>query len=516
MPRRGCLFLLGVCLALACIGGLGLGYRTLPVQAASASLQATSSPGVSNDLCLACHGQPGQTLTLPNGEIVDLYVAPEVYAASVHGEGGYACVQCHTEISGFPHPALTAQSARQLTLQYNLTCQLCHAWVFERQENSVHARALAENQAAATCVDCHGAHNIRRYNDPLTREDLPEARLSIPKTCANCHLAIYQKYAQSVHGAALTDHQNQDVPTCIDCHGVHDIQDPTSAVFRLQSPSMCARCHTDEKKMAKYGLSTYVMSSYVSDFHGTTVMLFDEQSPDAETNKAVCYDCHGIHDISRTKDPVTGLQLQENLLVRCQECHPGATANFPTAWLSHYKPSPDKYPIVYYMSLFYSLFVPGTLGGMGLLVALDVGRRTYERLQRSRKAPPAAAPAPPLAETLAEAPPAEAAAEPAPLEAATPTEAVAEPELLEEAPPVEAAAEPEQIEETLPAEAAPEAPEAVTLETADAETPPEPAAPAAGAEMPEAPPLSEGEPPAAADAPAAEADNPEEAEDDQP
>ena len=34
------------------------------------------------------------------------------------------------------------------------------------------------------------------------------------------------QYRESVHGDALV-HGNPDVPTCIDCHGVHDIPDPT-------------------------------------------------------------------------------------------------------------------------------------------------------------------------------------------------------------------------------------------------------------------------------------------------
>jgi hypothetical protein len=59
--------------------------------------------------------------------------------------------------------------------------------------------------------------------------------------------------------------------------------------------------------------------------------VFEKQSPDAEVNKAVCYDCHGIHDIQRVDDPVSGIQIKENLLVRCKVCHPDATTNFPSA-----------------------------------------------------------------------------------------------------------------------------------------------------------------------------------------
>ena len=79
------------------------------------------------------------------------------------------------------------------------------------------------------------------------------------------------------------------MPTCIDCHGVHNIGDPTTAEFRLKSPEMCAKCHTDPAIMDKYGISTQVLNTYVADFHGTTVTLFEKQSPDAETNKPVCY-----------------------------------------------------------------------------------------------------------------------------------------------------------------------------------------------------------------------------------
>jgi hypothetical protein len=173
-----------------------------------------------------------------------------------------------------------------------------------------------------------------------------------------------------VHGSALTE-GNPDVPTCIDCHGVHNIEDPTTANFRLFSPEICAGCHTDPARMAKYGISTQVLNTYVADFHGSTITLFEKQTPDAETNKPVCYDCHGVHDIVKADDPKKGLSAAGNLLKRCQACHPEATNNFPAAWLSHYIPSSDKYPLVYYVDLFYNFFIPGTLGGMALLVALD-------------------------------------------------------------------------------------------------------------------------------------------------
>ncbi len=128
-----------------------------------------------------------------------------------------------------------------------------------------------------------------------------------------------------------------------------------------------------------------MLNTYVSDFHGQTVALFEKQSPDAQVNKPVCYDCHGVHDISRVDDPHTGLEMQQNLLARCQVCHPDASTNFPAAWMSHYIPSPQNYALVYYVNLFYKFFIPITLGGMALLVVMDASRTLINRSRQRRK-----------------------------------------------------------------------------------------------------------------------------------
>jgi len=343
--------------------------------------ESDSRLSIADEVCLECHGQPGLTLELENGDVLDLYVSQDEYYHSIHGEQGYACVQCHRTIGNYPHPAFEAASLRDASMQLNQTCQYCHISQHLLTQDSVHANALAQGRAeAAICIDCHTAHEVRQINDPITHIPLPETRLWIPETCALCHNEIYQKYLTSVHGSALTDEGNQDVPTCIDCHGVHNIEDPTTNEFRLKSPQICAGCHTDPEIMDKYGISTDVLQTYVADFHGTTTTLFQKQTPDAETNKPVCYDCHGIHDIKSADDPEKGLHVRENLLSRCQVCHPDATINFPDAWLSHYIPSPDKTPLVYYVDLFYAIFIPAVLGGMGVLVVLDLSKRVRNKI----------------------------------------------------------------------------------------------------------------------------------------
>ena len=58
---------------------------------------------------------------------------------------------------------------------------------------------------------------------------------------------IYSKeyYLTINDGGALTAQDNADVPTCVDCHEAHGTLDPLLPRFRLGSPEMCGRCHSN-------------------------------------------------------------------------------------------------------------------------------------------------------------------------------------------------------------------------------------------------------------------------------
>jgi nitrate/TMAO reductase-like tetraheme cytochrome c subunit len=345
------------------------------------SAGATPSPQeVSNDTCLSCHSNKALIKTFPDGEQLSLYIDGSEFSHAVHGEENIACVKCHQAMAQIPHPAFAAQTIRDAQFQLYTVCKECHLEQYTNTLDSVHETALAGgNENAAICTDCHNPHTQGRITDQQTGKILPDARVKIPQTCARCHSTIYNAYKESVHGAALTEEGNTDVPTCIDCHGVHNIQNPTTAQFRNDIPLLCAKCHTNPAIMDKYGISTDVLSTYVADFHGTTVTLFEETNPNLPTNKPVCTDCHGVHDITSVDNPQTGIALKQNLLKRCQLCHPDATANFPDAWMSHYIPSPQHYPVVYYVDLFYKILIPTVLGGMLLYVLTDIYRRFIAR-----------------------------------------------------------------------------------------------------------------------------------------
>ncbi len=328
--------------------------------------------------CLACHDRSDIFMAFDNGDSQSISISADALNDSVHGADNswqpLACADCHQQIEAFPHEPIEVATARDYHLEKYTQCIRCHEQNYDKSVDSVHGAAIEEgNSDAAVCTDCHGAHDTPVPDEPRER---------ISHTCEQCHSEIFNEYATSIHGDALLSESNPDVPTCINCHGVHDINDPSTNLARLRSPQLCADCHADEELMSQYEISTEVFDTYVADFHGTTVALFEHQDPTVETNKAVCYDCHGVHNIKATDDPHAG--IKDNLLVTCQECHPDATANFSDAWTSHFQPSLEHNPLVYLVNLFYQIVIPLTIGFFAFLILTDIYRRVRERLQATR------------------------------------------------------------------------------------------------------------------------------------
>lgn len=344
----------------------------LSVQAALAQ-EGDGERSPFDENCLRCHAESDATTTFGNGESRSVDVHVEGFDESVHGmsneSAGLSCYDCHGEYP-YPHDGGPWETAREFRFELNESCERCHSHQAELQTDSTHALALAEgNQNAAVCVDCHGYHEV-------SEPDVPRSKIS--QTCGSCHTDIFAQYAGSVHGEALLEESNPDVPTCVSCHGVHNIEDPTTNLFRLRSPQICAQCHADDELMEEYGISTAVFETYVADFHGTTVTLFANQAPDAEVNKAVCYDCHGVHNILSADNPESTV-VAENLVETCRNCHPDASPNFAESWTKHYEPDPEKFPLVYFVDLFYKLFIPGILGFFAVVLIPDAIRRFVNR-----------------------------------------------------------------------------------------------------------------------------------------
>ena len=161
--------------------------------------------GPANESCLFCHQEAGKSVDI-GGQPLSLTIDAAAFNASVHGTEEIACVDCHTNITGFPHPQVIASSPRDFSLQLYPTCQQCHTEQYAQTLDSVHQRAFAAgNKNAAVCTDCHNPHTQPRLTDQTTGELLASARPLIPQTCAQCPSTIYETYRRSVHGAALTE-----------------------------------------------------------------------------------------------------------------------------------------------------------------------------------------------------------------------------------------------------------------------------------------------------------------------
>ncbi len=326
----------------------------------------TSPP---EDPCLQCHGQSDLEMTLPSGETLPLYIDSGVYDASVHGDK-LLCTDCHSDISGYPHPERDVRSRREYNIaQYEL-CKKCHFDNYTKTLDGIHYQMLAEGDTMAPlCTDCHGAHDVTPPSQPRTK---------ISQTCSQCHQTIYQQYVDSIHGRALFEENNHDVPVCTDCHQSHTIEDPRTASFRLESVHLCGSCHSNEELMAKYGISPNVVKTYLDDFHGRTVALVEQEDRDIWVEEAVCTDCHGIHDIQRVDNPNSPV-IKSNLVETCGKCHEDVTVNFPGAWLSHYEPSINKAPLIFFVRWFYRILIPFILVGLFVHVLLDLWRRITNR-----------------------------------------------------------------------------------------------------------------------------------------
>jgi predicted CXXCH cytochrome family protein len=328
--------------------------------------QAGAAPAPSGPpSCIDCHRNEGLSMEFPSGEKLSLFVDEQEMAQSVHGET-LACSDCHTDITGYPHAKVEAKDRREYSMALYEACKRCHFANYTKTLDSMHYKVLeAGNRDAPLCTDCHGYHNV---SDPT------QPRAKISKSCASCHEETYNTYTESIHGAALVkDENNMDVPVCTDCHGTHVVQDTGAAAFRHDSPEMCADCHADESLMAKYDLSPRVFSTYMQDFHGTTVLFAKKEGSEVGTDKAVCSDCHGVHDIKSFKsgDPA---QIRQDILAGCQKCHPDAGTNFPDSWLGHYELSLQSTPLPWLVRAFYTLLIPFMIGGLMLHIAVDLWR----------------------------------------------------------------------------------------------------------------------------------------------
>ena len=239
----------------------------------------------------------------------------ELFSGDVHYKVGLSCADCH----GGDRNAEDMDEAMSEEKGYigvpekdkiADVCLNCHAdenkmksfgskidvEQFKLFKSSVHGKS-----EIATCVTCHGIHNIKRHTNPAS----PVYPTKEIKLCSKCHSNAnymkkfnprlptdqFDKYKTSVHGKRILKGDIK-VATCSDCHSAHAIfpaNDPRATIYPVNLPKTCAKCHSNKEYMKAYKIPTDQFEKFAKSVHG--VALLKKQ----DTGAPACNDCHGNH-----------------------------------------------------------------------------------------------------------------------------------------------------------------------------------------------------------------------------
>jgi cytochrome b subunit of formate dehydrogenase len=209
--------------------------------------------------CTACHRGVGDlTLHMQSKEKPELASCASChkdidsqYGTSLHAAMNLSCLQCHSSI----HPQDTEASAEGKA-EAAAVCLKCHSDRDKYADKGHTARVMAGNTDAASCTDCHGAHDTMIFDK--TDEGQAKKRAYYTALCTTCHAeggtagsyGVFPRAAESFgltyHGKAMKLGEPDKVAGCTDCHQAHNIlppDDPASALSTEALVETCGKCH---------------------------------------------------------------------------------------------------------------------------------------------------------------------------------------------------------------------------------------------------------------------------------
>jgi len=368
-------------------------------QAMTAGVHAALGNPKDSQTCITCHGTANVSKAVAGPQFCATCHADEVqqYRASVHGvahDHGNAdvptCQSCH----GSAHAALPASDPQSPVSKQHLpdTCGSCHSnpqlaakYMFaevrpvEAYRQSVHGRALERgNGNAASCSDCHGTHDILPTSDPKSKI----WKQNVASTCGHCHAGVFNTYAESIHGQAVSKGVLQ-AATCTDCHSEHRILapgDPGSPVYMANvAQEACSRCHADTQLMAGFAMPQDRVPTYEDSYHGLA-------AHEGRQTVANCASCHGVHNIYPSSDPRSTVN-HANLSKTCGQCHTDAGSRFAIGPVHALSKATPGGRVLDFVRIFYLIVIPITIGFMLLHNAIDLRRKARAILARYRATP---------------------------------------------------------------------------------------------------------------------------------
>ncbi len=163
--------------------------------------------------------------------------------------------------------------ARTRTKSSN-TCYICHKDLGKKAAEWIEQwRISIHGESNVTCSGCHGGDptSFNRPHEKAMDSEVHPPGPKYPEFCARCHsnptwMRQFNKrtdqlslYKTSVHGRSLLEEGDENVATCTDCHGRHEIRrhsDLGSLAHHQKIAETCASCHSDPDKMKPYDLRT--------------------------------------------------------------------------------------------------------------------------------------------------------------------------------------------------------------------------------------------------------------------
>lgn len=324
MRRLACVFGVAIIALLAGAGRAGAQpgcldcHDDIEAEAFARTVHGGGDAGQVDKACRGCHGtfdvtDDGHDAPDPVNCGACHQDSAKVTVGSVHhaqreGETrGVDCVDCHGAHGIEKVPEGTPGNGRRAA---NAMCAKCHKVAMDEHATGRHG--MSDSATVATCVDCHGAHDVLDRKDPRSRA----FRLNQAATCAACHLdrnradlpegsqKMVADYFSSIHGLAVARSGLLVSATCVDCHGSHHIvgqDDPESQLSRANIPALCGGCHLGVEKL------------YRESVHG-------EFFAQGNTDVPVCTDCHESHAIRAKWDPQSA-SYATNVPELCLKCH---------------------------------------------------------------------------------------------------------------------------------------------------------------------------------------------------
>lgn len=182
------------------------------------------------------------------------------------------------------------------------TCARCHSLQSPTGSVDGHAIALrAGNTNAPTCVTCHGSHDVLSRRDPISRTH----PANVPAQCGTCHGPSLKTFREGVHGSLSDPKEGLNTATCTSCHTAHSVAAaalPWSTVAPGRVANTCAACHLEAG--VQFAGSVHAIATARGSSHSGT-----------------CVDCHGSHAILPPVAPASVTPALPVSGVTCARCH---------------------------------------------------------------------------------------------------------------------------------------------------------------------------------------------------